>query len=189
MHFAGKRFIQTDRPRSRASSSACHTSTSLRHLPPASGHDEHGGRTSRDFSYEKLISAAASRSGGRPGCGAGAGTSRQVRPCAIPHGAPLSKCNAGRRLMSSARSQVRHPCGAGCAQHRLAAACRHSWQQRTNSTAPRQQDLTRQAAAPGCRRAPQSSRITSWACPCASNAHGLRKHVVVHLCRSCSRSA
>jgi hypothetical protein len=44
-----------------------------------------------DFLYAKSISDVASRSGGRPGCGAGAGTSRHVRPYAIPHGTPLSK--------------------------------------------------------------------------------------------------
>jgi len=65
------------------SNSSCHSSTRLRHTPSASDHDEHGGRTSRDLLYENLMRAAASSSGGRPGCGAGAGTSRQLRPCAF----------------------------------------------------------------------------------------------------------
>ncbi len=47
--------------------------------PSASDHDKHGGRTSRE-----LMRAAASSRRGRPGCGAGAGTSRQVRPCRNP---------------------------------------------------------------------------------------------------------
>jgi len=53
----------------------------LRHTPSACEYDRYGGHTSWDFLYANLMSAAASSSGGRLACGAGAGTSRQARPC------------------------------------------------------------------------------------------------------------
>jgi len=67
-----------------ACNSLCQSSTSLRHTPSASEHDQHGGRTSVEVLTASSVRDAASSSEGRPGCGAGAGTSRHFRPCRNP---------------------------------------------------------------------------------------------------------
>ncbi len=138
--------------------------------------------------YEYRISAAASSSGGRPGCGAGAGTSRQLRPC-NPVRTLLSRFDSPRSLMSSARSQVQYPCSAGCAQPGLVRLTDIAGSRGQNALRPGNKVVTGQAAAPGRRRAPQSSRGTLQPCPCALNAHGFRKHLAAQLGLSCSLSA
>jgi hypothetical protein len=138
--------------------------------------------------YEYRISAAASCSGGRPGCGAGAGTSRQLRPC-NPARTLLSNSDSTRSLMYSARSQVQHPCSAGCAQPGLVRLTDIAGSRGQNALHPGNKVVTGQAAAPGGRRAPQSSRGTIQPCPCALNAPGLRKHLAAQLGQSCSLSA
>jgi len=58
-----------------------------------------------------------------------------------------------------------------------------------NALHPGNKVVTGQAAAPCRCLAPRSGMSTSWPCPCALAAHGVRKHLVVHLCQSCSLSA